>query len=351
MVGREAGGAGGGRENGSIARPSTISGMKISDLGEFALIDRLTGLLSRQIPREDLIVGPGDDAAVYRFGGEFLIATTDTMVEGVHFLPGAEPQALGWKAMAVNISDIAAMGGWPVFSLVTLALPPEAEVGAIEALYEGLRDMAMMCAAPIIGGDTVRAPEMAITVTVAGRAEQRDGVPLLLRRDAAKPGDAIAVTGTLGDSAAGLRQLREGGPEGGLTFKHERPQPRLGEGAMAVEAGVRCGIDVSDGLLADIGHICERSKVGAVVRADDVPLSAALRAAYPADALRLGCTGGEDYELVLAGPREVLEAIREDAHLTFIGEIVKHSEPRARLLGADGKEIGFKQSGWDAFKS
>jgi thiamine-monophosphate kinase len=120
---------------------------------------------------------------------------------------------------------------------------------------------------------------------------------------------------------------------------------------MAVEAGLRCAIDVSDGLLADIGHICERSKVGAVVHADAVPVSDALREAFPEDALKLACTGGEDYELVLVGPRETLEAVREVAHLSIIGEIVKHAEPRARLLGADGREISFRERGWDAFRS
>ncbi len=299
---------------------------------------------------KDVIVGAGDDAAVYRFGNEFLVATTDTMVEGVHFLPGADAHALGWKALAVNLSDIAAMGGWPSFSLVTLALPPDADLDYIETMYEGLRDMATISAAPIIGGDTVRAPQLSITVTVVGQAVQDAGKPLLLRRDAAKPGDVIAVTGTLGESAAGFRQLRDGEIDGEFVVAHQRPQPRLAEGALAISAGVRCGIDVSDGLLADIGHICERSGVGAGIKADAVPLSPALRKAYP-DALHLACTGGEDYELVLVGPKKVLETIREDAHLTFIGEIVEHRDHRAKLFAANGREIVFEKPGWDAFKS
>jgi thiamine-monophosphate kinase len=323
--------------------------VKASDLGEFALIERLAGTLGGSQDRE-VVVGIGDDAAVYHVGTEYIIATTDTLVEGVHFLPDTDAHALGWKAMAVNLSDIAAMGGWPAFALVTLALPGEVDVAAIEVLYEGIRDMATVAATPVIGGDTVRAGELSVTVTVIGQAVQDKGQPLLLRRDAAKPGDAIAVTGTLGESAAGLRQLRDGVTESLFIDRHLRPQPRLAEAALAVSAGIRCGIDVSDGLLADVGHICERSGVGAGIKAEVVPMSAPLRRAY-GDALHLACTGGEDYELVLVGPRKKLEAIKDEAQLTIIGEIVDHRDPRPRLLAADGRVINFEKRGWDAFKS
>lgn len=327
--------------------------MKLSDIGEFGLIERLALILG-PVPHDDVIVGIGDDAAVWRSGSEFLIGTTDTMVEGVHFLPGTPWEDVGWKAIATNISDIAAMGGWPRYAFVTLCLPPETDVQAMEQLYEGLGAYARMCATRVIGGDIVRSKELAITVAVIGRAEVLEGEPLLLRRDAAKPGDLIAVTGTLGDSAGGLRQLHEGGPPTGkLPKRHLRPAARLAEGVIAVQAGVRCGIDVSDGLLQDVGHICERSKVGAVVHAASVPISDELRAAYPDNALELACTGGEDYELVLAGDRERIEEVNRelgDGSLHVIGEIVKHSEPRARLLDESGKEVPFQRRGWDAFR-
>lgn len=327
--------------------------MKLSDIGEFALIERLAPLV-RNVNADEVIIGIGDDAAVWRSGDEFIVATTDTMVEGVHFLPGTPWEDVGWKAIAVNISDIAAMGGWPRYALVTLCLLPDMEVAAIEKLYEGLGTYARMCAIRIVGGDIVRASQTAITVAVIGRAEAPDGAPLLLCRDTAQPGDVIAVTGTLGDSAAGLRRLREGAPPtDSLAVRHLRPSARLAEGTLAVEVGLRCGIDVSDGLLQDIGHICERSRVGATIRAADLPVSEELRDGYPDDALRMAATGGEDYELVLVGPEEKIAEMNEelgDPQLTLIGEIVEDGHREVRLLDESGNEVRFEKQGWDAFR-
>jgi thiamine-monophosphate kinase len=328
--------------------------VKLSDLGEFGLIERLARIVGT--PRdEDLIVGIGDDAAVWRVGAEFLIATTDTMVEDVHFRPGQAPWAdVGWKAMAVNISDIAAMGGTPLFALVTLALPQGMPVDSVEIMYAGLAECAREYGITVAGGDVVRAPQTSITVALIGRAEQRDGEPLLLRRDAARAGDVIAVTGTLGDSAAGLRRLQEGaGGDDPLARRHLWPRPHLSPASMALKIGVTCAIDVSDGLLQDIGHICERSGVGATIRAQDVPLSDELKSAYPDDALRLACTGGEDYELVLVADREILDAIAPAmglAQITVIGEIVDDVDQRVRLLDDAGHEVSFDRTGWDAFR-
>jgi thiamine-monophosphate kinase len=328
--------------------------VKVSDLGEFGLIERLTGVLPAE-GSPDLIVGIGDDAAVWRAGSEYVIATTDTMVEGVHFVPGQAPWAdVGWKALAANVSDIAAMGGTPLFALVTLALPPEMPVDDVEVLYAGLAECAREYGVTVAGGDVVRAPQVSITVALVGRAERRDDEPLLLRRDAARPGHVIAVTGTLGDPAAGLRRLQEGASaDEPLARRHLWPRPPLAAGRAAASSGVACGIDVSDGLLQDVAHVCEQSGVGAIIRAADIPLSEDLLAAYPDDALRLACTGGEDYELVLIADREILDAISPMiglAQLTVIGEIVDDPEHRVRLLDGDGKEITFEHGGWDAFR-
>ena len=327
--------------------------MKVSDLGEFALIERLAGILTTPDP-EDVVVGIGDDAAVWRSGVGFVIATTDTMVDGVHFTSsGADWQSIGWKAFATNASDIAAMGGWPEYALVTLCLPLDTDLANLEQLYEGLRASAHACAAHVIGGDVVRSDTMTITVAVLGRAREKDGEPLLLRRDGAKFGDVIAVTGTLGDSAGGLRRLNEGATDGGLIERHLRPNPRLAHAGVAVGVGLRSGIDVSDGLLQDIWHICEMSGTGAVIRAADVPISDELRETYPEDALELACTGGEDYELVLAGPAEAMDRLNAEmveGGVTIIGEIVDDPEHRVRLLDADGNEIRYERQGWDAFQ-
>ena len=329
--------------------------MDVSEIGEFGLIERLAASLGKEAPRS-LLVGIGDDAAVWRTGDQYLIATTDTMVEGVHFVPGdgVSWADVGWKALAVNVSDIGAMGGEPLFALVTLALPPKTAVEDMEGLYRGIRECAEAYAVAVVGGDVVGAPQVSITVALLGRAQVAGGEPLLLLRRAATKGDVIAVSGTLGASAAGLQRLREGAsPSDSLVRAHMRPSPPLSLGQEAVRAGLRCGIDVSDGLLQDIGHVCEMSHLGALVRADAVPVSDALRLAYPADALRLACTGGEDYELVLVGDRERIDSAGAAAGVpvTVVGEMVENTGFRVRLVDAGGGEIDFGASGWDHLRA
>ena len=342
--------------------------MKVSELGEFGLIRRLASAIDPG-PAE-LIVGIGDDAAVWRLGDRALIATTDTLVEGVHFLPRAPWRDVGWKALAVNVSDIAAMGGRPLFALVTLALPPQTGVAAIDDLYAGLNDCAREYGVTIAGGDIVRAPQVSVTVALLGEAQEWDGAPLLLRRDAARAGDVIAVTGALGDAAAGLRRLREGAPPGDpLARAHLHPEPPLATAQLAASLGIPCGIDISDGLLQDLGHVCEMSGLGADIHAGALPLSADLRAAYPDDALALACTGGEDYQLLLAGPPRLFDPlvqplISEEATRLMLTDprdflernavsvigVVTSGPPRVRLLDERGGEITLDTSGWDQLR-
>lgn len=324
-----------------------IAGVKVSDIGEFGLISRLSERLGMGADG-DLIVGIGDDAAVWRVGDRAVIATTDTLVEGVHFLPGVPPCDIGWKALAVNVSDIAAMGGRPTFALVTLALPAETDVERLDALYSGLGKCAEAYGVTIAGGDVVRAPQLSITVALVGEAVMDGGEPRLLRRNAAQVGNVIAVTGTLGDSAAGLRLLREGATaDSPSLLAHLRPQPRVYAGIEAIEADLRCGIDISDGLLQDVGHICEESAVSAVVQADDVPVGEVAREKFADDALKLTCTGGEDYELVLVGPSERMSEL----DVTVIGEIVPRGDALVTLLDASGEAIDLGDSGWDHLRS
>ena len=327
--------------------------MKVSELGEFGLIDRLAEALAARPMTESarrLAVGIGDDAAVWRTGDHVVVATTDTLVEGVHFLPDVAPRDVGWKALAVNVSDIAAMGGRPTFALVTLALPPSSGVSDLEELYEGLGQCAEAYGVTVAGGDIVSAPQLSITVALLGDAVMDSGDPLLLRRDAAREGDAIAVTGKLGGSAGGLRALKAGAPaEHPLARAHLHPQPPLEAAFAAVASGVRCAIDVSDGLLQDIGHICKMSGVSAVVRADDLPVDRALLAAYPDDALQLAAAGGEDYELVLVGERERIDRLAKsvDVPVTVIGEMVGRGEPSVSLVDERGEPISLPDTGWD----
>ena len=330
--------------------------MDISDLGEFGLIERLRAALPA--PTSDrLIVGIGDDAAVWRNGGAYTIATTDTMVAGVHFLPDAVAwRDVGWKALAVNVSDVAAMGGTPAFALVTLCLPPDTPVDAVDALYAGLRECAEAYGVAIAGGDIVSAPVVAITVALNGDAAvDAGGAPLLLRRGAAQVGDVVAVTGVLGGSGGGLRALVERATPTRATRRlierHMRPQPRIDAGRAAIAAGIACGIDISDGLAQDLGHICEASRAAAELRLDRIPLDPDLAATWPDDAVTMAATGGEDYELLLVGAEGAIAhaSAALAAPLTVIGRIVEGA-PHVRVLDAGGAEVTLASSGWDHLK-
>ena len=324
--------------------------MDVGDIGEFGLIDMIRGSLPRYDSR--LLVGPGDDAAAWRAEAGVTVATTDTMVAGVHFLPGKVTwRDVGWKALAANVSDIAAMGARPAFALVTLCLPAESKVRDIDELYAGLRECAEAYGVAVAGGDIVSAPVFAITVALMGESMlDRDGSPRLLRRSAAALGDAIAVTGSLGGSAGGLRALLNddaGQHAATLVTRHIHPLPRLDAGLAAIDAGVQCAIDMSDGLLQDAGHICEESEYGAEIRLSAIPLDPALASAYPDDAVRMAATGGEDYELVLVAPEDVLARVSTalPQPLTIIGRIVEGTG--VRVLDAGGAEVEFDHVGWD----
>jgi len=331
--------------------------VKLADVGEFGLIDRLLRQLRPPTEPRRVGVGVGDDASVRRTAGEYEIWTTDTLVAGVHFPADPDWQALGWKALAVNVSDIAAMGGVPDAALVTLALPGQFELEDALTLYQGLDEACAAFGVTVAGGDVVRAPLPVITVALNGwaRVDGR-GRPLLLRRDAARPGDAVAVTGRLGAAAGGARVLL-GAPVAdpdarqALVQAQQRPRPRLAEARAAIEAGVRCAIDLSDGLLADLGHVCEMSGVAAAVRADALPISPWLASAFPDDALALAAAGGEDYELLLTAPEERLAALRGrvETPLTIVGEITAGPAGEVRLLDAAGVPLALTAPGWDHF--
>jgi thiamine-monophosphate kinase len=324
--------------------------MDTHDLGEFWLIQRLRDKLPAADPR--LVVGPGDDAAVWQNGDAYTLATTDTLVAGVHFLPERVAwRDVGWKALAVNVSDIAAMGGTPSFALVTLCLPEDIAVEAIDELYDGLRECAEAYGVTIAGGDIVSSPVFAITIALNGEADAANGGgPAILRRGAARAGDVIAVTGPIGGSAGGLRALldrRNDGIARELIARHMRPWPRLDAGRAAVDAGIRCAIDISDGLVQDLGHICDASGVGAEVRVDALPFDEALLRAYPDDATTLAASGGEDYELVLVAPEAAIKDAEErlGSTLPIIGRIVEGAG--VVVLDAAGNHIDLPKAGWD----
>jgi thiamine-monophosphate kinase len=327
--------------------------MKVSELGEFGLIDLLAKIAPQGGPEHRMLVGIGDDAAAWRGDGSTVLATTDAIVEGVHFTRGTPWWELGWKALAVNLSDIAAMGGMPAYALVNLSLPGVTEVEDVAQLYRGMADLANEHKVAVVGGNITSAPLVMIAVTVIGRG-LKEG---LLRRSAAVPGDRIAVTGHLGSAAAGLKALAgklKLPPETAALLKkaHLQPQPRISEGQALARRGVRAAIDISDGLLADLGHVCAASKVGAMVRVNAVSIHPLVQEAFGKEAVKMALTGGEDYELLFtAGERiidDVKAALGSGSPVTVIGEIT--AAAGVVLLGEDGKPYHIDGHGWDHFQ-
>jgi thiamine-monophosphate kinase len=274
-----------------------------------------------------------------RGGPATLLLTTDTLLEGVHFRRStATLRDIGAKAIAVNVSDIAAMGGEPRYALLALALPPTLEVAAVDELFAGVLDMTQQHGVTLVGGDTCAGPYgVVLTVTLVGRV---DGAPL--RRSGAGPGDAILVTGTLGAAAAGLAVL-ERSPGAlpaphveAVVRAHRLPTPRVAESRLIRASGwATAMIDLSDGLATDLGHIATESRVGARIDVDALPVSEATRGvagALGVDPLRWALSGGEDYELLFtAAPdhaadlaRRVTEATGTPVHR--IGEVRSRDE-------------------------
>ena len=322
--------------------------MRVEDLGEFGLIARLTAGLRASPP--DVVVGIGDDAAAVRPSpGKLLLATCDCQVEGAHFvLAAAHPGLLGRKSLAVNLSDIAAMGGLPRFALVSLGIPPGTSAALLDELYQGLVGLAAEFGVAVVGGNVSRASVLFIDVTLLGEVEPER----IVRRQRARPGDKLLVTGFPGRAAAGLAlalgrsAMLPSSTVEVLLQAWEDPSPRVGEGRI-ISASGHCTamIDVSDGLAADLGHLCEASRVGATVWASQLPIAGELAAyadAAGADPLGLALHGGEDYELLFTvsppAAREVAEAVEvaTGTPVALVGE-VEPAEAGLSLAMPDGK--------------
>ncbi len=275
--------------------------MRVADLGEFGLLGTL-GLFGAPLPAGWL--GPGDDAAVLPPPGEALLVTTDLLVEDVHFRrTTTSPRDLGYKALAASASDVAAMGGRPLAFVLGLTLPGESEVAWVAALYQGLGEAAREFGCPLVGGDTTAGASVTLAVTALGLAPGAGAIP----RSGARPGQDLFVTGWPGESGLGLALLERGagdpGPdEARLVARHRRPAPRLALGRALGDGGLATAlIDVSDGLLQDLGHLMARSGVGAEVWLERLPLSAPLTrvaARLGVEPLTPALGGGEDYELL-----------------------------------------------------
>ncbi len=326
--------------------------MKVSELGEFGLIDLLAKMVGGG-QDERLLIGIGDDAAAWRGDASIQLATVDSFIQDVHFPSGlASWKELGWKALAVNLSDIAAMGGLPRYALVSLALPDNTEVDDVTALYTGMLDLAQQFGVAIIGGDTSRAPLVAIAITVLGSTNQSQR---MLTRSTAKQGEQVAVTGYLGAAAAGLEMLTKGlkfDPQATTAFRNAflHPVPRIAEGQLLVEQGVKTAIDLSDGLISDLNQVCKASRVGARVEVERVPIEPRVKAHFGDRALELALSGGEDYELLFTGRAEVIERVKRKATcpITVIGEILAGNKG-VTLVDSRGKSVSLPRGGWEHF--
>jgi len=324
---------------------------------EFDLIGRIRTRCATH--RADVRLGIGDDAALLAPpDGLQIAACADTLVAGVHFPPGTHAADLGWKSLAVNLSDLAAMGATPAWALLALTLP-DAQPAFVDAFADGFADLAARHGVALVGGDTTRGP-LAVTVTALGFVAPGQA----LARGGARPGDLVYVTGTLGDAAGGLRCLDRGDAKADMLFQApgdtrerllarlNRPEPRIAVGAL-LRGVASAAIDVSDGLVADLAHVAAASGVGIEIEAGRLPASPALLSLFDADErIALQAAGGDDYELAFTVPptREAAmlrDLARAGCGATRIGRVTDGTG--VRLLDAGGDEMRLARGGWEHF--
>ena len=329
--------------------------MNLKEIGEFGLIDRIKE--GTVFDETGVVAGIGDDAAVFQPSPQlYQLLTTDMLVENVHFLlDKTTPAQLGYKALAVNLSDIAAMGGRPRHAVVSLGLPPWLPVEFVVAVYDGMKEICREFAVNIVGGDTVASPHaLVINAAVTGEVEP-DG---LLRRSGAKPGDAVVVTGTLGNSACGLDLLQRSDwtelefawP---LVTAHLTPQPQVAIGRQLAGWGATSADDISDGLASEANELARASGVGIRLYPDSIPLSSHLIAAAVClgrEPLDYALYGGEDYQLIFTiGQDDLGRLAGKGGPLTVVGEVTDEAGGVV-LVGTDGKVSPLTPRGYNHFR-
>jgi len=331
--------------------------MDLAQLGEFALIDCIKK--DTIYKADNVVIGIGDDAAVLTTTGNMLqLVTTDMLVEKVHFdLSTCSAWQLGYKAIAVNASDIAAMGGIPRHALVSIALPKDLAVDFVVSLYDGMKELCREFSINIVGGDTVASPHgLIINVTLIGEVEPEG----LQRRSGASVGELIVVTGTLGDSACGLELLMRGGWQkydfaSALVTKHRMPRPQVKAGRLLAAYGSKSMNDISDGLASELNEIASASKVGLRIYSKDIPLSLEIQAAATLlgkNPIEYALYGGEDYQLVFTISPEnftVLSQVNIDSNLKVIGEVIDE-RLGVLLVEEDGNSSLLKAKGYNHFR-
>jgi thiamine-monophosphate kinase len=321
------------------------TGRRLSDVGEFGF---LAGLAKLRTPRRGVELGIGDDCAIVRLGGSRILLTTDALIEGVHFRRRWDSAfGLGLRAFAVNASDLAAMGGAPRFALLSLGVPGVTRLAELEGLVRGFTAAARRSGCSLVGGNLSSSPRWMISVALIGEV---DGAPLL--RSGARVGDHLYVSGELG-AAAFARDIllgrRRGAKHGRRTLAFRRPQARLDLGRMLARTGAAsAAIDVSDGLLQDLGHLCGASGVGAVIETPSLPVAPPLRRLGEVERLALALGGGEDYELLFSvSPARAGRLRVRRQPITRIGRIVEGSG--VRLVDGEGRRVRVAGAGFDHF--
>jgi len=330
--------------------------MDLREIGEFGLINRIRKWTSSSDPA--LLKGIGDDVAVIESGAKVWLITTDLLIEDIHFkLTWTDPFHLGRKALFVNLSDIAAVGGIPKYFLISLGVPENLSLSFLSSFYRGLKDGAKRFGVDLIGGDTSVSRKIVINICLMGEGKRGS----LLFRSGARVGDDLFVSGTLGDAALGLKILQKNGLHAeptGLTRKHLSPSPRIQLGQiLATRHWATAMIDVSDGLLIDTNHLLEESGVGARIWEDRIPLSKLYQRwinSFSKSSYQFALSGGEDYELLFTALPEMRKRILHRAlsfkiPITQIGEIVPKKEG-LHLIRKDGKEYSPSHLGFEHFK-
>ncbi|MBM4340581.1 MAG: thiamine-phosphate kinase [Deltaproteobacteria bacterium] len=334
----------------------SITKKTLQDIGEFGLIAKIRNWMATSRP--EVVRSIGDDVAVIDMGQKALLLTTDILIEDIHFERSwTDPYRLGRKSLAVNISDIAAMGGTPKYFLISIGLPKRLPLSFTSLFYRGLKDEARRFQVDLIGGDTSLSPKIIINICLIGEGKKGN----ILFRNGAKVGDDLYASGTLGDAALGLKILQDKGlrkkPKG-LVNKHLSPTPRVELGqALAKKHIASAMIDISDGLLNDTNHILEESKVGAQLWEDRIPLSTLYRRwaqTYSKAPYQIALSGGEDYELLFTASPQKRAKVSSLARslnipLTRVGEILPEKEG-VHLIRKGGKEVKLPRLGFDHFR-
>ena len=341
----------------------TRNKQQIKDLGEFGVIELLNKMIVEQRSAVNnasahgfpLLVDTGDDTAAWKTTDGTELFTTDTVVEGIHFTRHTTPWAdLGWKSLASNISDVAAMGGLPTYALITLGLPPETEVEDIRELYRGMLEISNYYGVALVGGDMVRSPVVFITVSLTGYHPANS-----MLRTTAKAGDKIGVTGLLGGSGGGLKlmlgqdQIAKSSSAEAVEYlktSHRRPYPAVKEGRILSMAGVATAMDVSDGLADDLSKLCFASGLSARLYNDQIPVHPLLKEAFPDSYSELALYGGEDYLLLFTAEAGLMDSVIPQLEQgCLVGELVSGEAGRVVIVDGAGNETEAGRGGWDHF--